>query len=227
MSVSAPPPATTPTRPARSRTGEHGDRNLGAERLAQPGGQVLERQPAVPHDRRAARDPVGDRVVLVEAGEPEALGDEARGRDLRVHVERGVHVVEGAARLAEPLEALARKRGETLDVVLECDRMLGEEQRTRRQRGDDHIRGKDAGGRALDLVSAPHEKPVPAPLVGGLRELPPVRLGIDVLVGLRPVVVLDLGNPEVFVERRDDPVEPHPSLRSASPSDCRVVSTPS
>src|SRR3990172_7485496 len=84
---------------------------------------------------------------------------------------------------------------------------------------------EDAGDDLQHLAGAAHHEAVPAALVARLGVLAPVRIGIEELEGVRPVVVSHLLRPEVRVECGDEILEPHRSTRSAAESDCFPAST--
>ena len=117
-------------------------------------------------------------------------------------------MVEAHAALAHGLEAGPSQRQEAR-LVLEVDRMLGEEQRRGLEQGDDTVAGKDAGDSLSHVLVAANHEPVPAPLVVRLRVVAPVRLGVEEVELARPVVATDVARPEVVVERGHQAVELH------------------
>ncbi len=205
---------------------QHVHLDLGAEVRAQGVRQTVHGQTALPDDRGAARDPLADREVLLELAQPDPFRAETRRRDLGVHVERRMGVVETDPALAHGLEGLLGERQKPR-LVGEVQRVLGEDERRRWERLDDAVAREDTRHHALDVLGAVRHQPVPTPLPADRDVLPPVGLGIDLLEGPRPVVVANVLDAEVAVELCDELCELHRSDAKAGPSRCRVVKTPS
>ena len=78
--------------------------------------------------------------------------------------------------------------------------------------GDDPVAGEDAGDRVSHVVASADGQPVPTPLPARLDVVAPVRLRVDLLESIRPVVAAHVGHPEVGVELGDELRELHTSM---------------
>ncbi len=203
------------------RPRQHGHLDLRAKVRPERVGEPVNAEAALADDRRAAGEALADREVLLERLEADALGAEARRRDLGVHVERRVRVVQADPALAHCLEGLAGEREEAR-LVGEVERVLGEDEGRGLEPLDDPVAREDAGHRPLDLLCALQHQPVPPALPARLHVLAPVRLGVGVCKRLRPVVAADVGDPEVGVELGDQSRQLHPTDSRAEPTDCRA-----
>jgi hypothetical protein len=188
---------------------EHVHLDLRAEVGPEGVGEAVDGEVALAEDRGAAGQPFGDRKVLLELREPDALRAEPRGRDLGMHVERCVNVVEADPARGHRVEGLAREREEAR-LVREVDGVLREQERPGLEPGDDPVAREHAGRDALHAVSAANGEPVPTALPAALDILAPVGLRVDLGERLRPVVALHVGHAEVRVELRDELREPRP-----------------
>src|SRR6476620_8391506 len=130
-------------------------------------------------------------------------------------VERRVDVVEADPVRPHPLEALARQRQEP-GLVAVVDRVLREQERACLEHRDHPVGREDARRDSLHVVGTPDQEAVPAALVARLGEVAPVRLGVDELEEIRPLVAAHLARAEVGVEQADELVAPH--SRSSPPS---------
>ena len=131
-------------------------------------------------------------------------------------VERRVHVVEADPGRPHPLEALARERQEararrrSRSGAPRTGTCRAASIAITRSDGKTHVATRSTSSRAA------HQEAVPAALVARLGELAPVRIGIDQLEEVGPLVAAHLARAEVGVEQPDELVAPH--SRSSPPS---------
>jgi len=129
-----------------------------------------------------------------------------------MHVQRRVDVVEADCVRPHPLEGGSRERLEE-GHLCEIERMLREQERSRRKLADDLVAREDTRHLQFNVWRATNHQPVPASRIPGLHVVAPVGVGIAGIEPRRPVIVTNLRHMEVLIETRHEVVELHEQMR--------------